>query len=296
MMPSRPSIPTATPARTQCADGPGWHATLRRPALGPSLHFWSIEGFEFNHLTLALDGISPALAGLRILHIADLHLRARWPKGLDRLIEIVQANPPDLILYGGDQAHNMHHLAPSLSHIERLIKSLPARRGAYAILGNHDGDLLGPRMESWGARVIVHQRIDIAIADAFIELIGFPGPAREDIEEEMGRRWPARRPGIPRIVLSHYPDLIHFARGLKPDLYLAGHTHGGQICLPGEHPILRHDSLRRKYCHGVHNYEDICLFVSRGMGFSSPLQLRAFCPCEVMEIQVGCGSPHHPDP
>ncbi len=288
--PTPPAVPPSpAPAMqgpSQFAQGPGWQATLRRPALGPTLHFWSIEGFEFNRMTLALEGLAPALIGARLLHIADLHLRRRWPRGLDRLIDLVQANPPDILCYGGDQAHNMHHLAPSLPHIERLVKSLPSRRGTYAILGNHDGDLLGPRMEAWGVRVIGHQRIDVPVKDGFVELIGFPGPEREDIEEEMGRRWPAKRPGVPRIILSHYPDLIHFARDIQPDLYLAGHTHGGQICLPGGHPILRHDSLRRRYCHGVHNYEDICLFVSRGMGFSSPLQVRAFCPCEVMEIQL----------
>jgi predicted MPP superfamily phosphohydrolase len=134
--------------------------------------------------------------------------------------------------------------------------------------------------------MIGHQRIDVPVNGAMIELIGFPGPERKDVEQEMGRQWPAKKPGVPRIVLSHYPDLIHFAQKMKPDLYVAGHTHGGQICLPGGFPILRHDSLRRKYCRGVHNYEDICLLVDRGMGFSSMLQVRAWAPTEVVEIRL----------
>ena len=235
---------------------------------------------------------------MRLLHVADLHLRSTWPKGLDALVGHVKADPPDLILYGGDQAHSMHHLEPSLPHIERIVKELPSRCGAFAVLGNHDNDLLGPAMERWGVRMIGHERAEAAVNGRVIELIGFPGPQREDVAEEMGRQWPARTPGVPRIVVSHYPDLIHYARTMKPDLYLAGHTHGGQICLPGGFPIIRHDSLRRKYCRGVHELHGICLLVSRGMGFSSCLQIRAWSPSEVVEIELsaisGQPSASHP--
>jgi predicted MPP superfamily phosphohydrolase len=277
-------IPAARQGSVETARGPHWRAELTRPRIGPWLHWWSVEGCEFNTMRFALDALPDALVGVRLLHVTDLHLRGTWPRGLDDLVEKVKSDPPDLILYGGDQAHNMHHLKPSLPHIERLVKTLPSKCGAVAVLGNHDGDLLGPMLDSWGVKMIGHQRLDLTVNGATLELIGYPGPERADIEEEMGRRWPEKRPNIPRIVLSHYPDLIHFARRMNPDLYLAGHTHGGQICLPGGFPILRHDSLRRKYCHGVHNYEDICLLVDRGVGFSSMLQVRAWCPSEVIEI------------
>jgi len=91
---------------------------------------------------------------------------------------------------------------------------------------------------------------------------------------------------VPRIVLCHYPDLIRPAAAtIAPDLYLAGHTHGGQICLPGERAILSHDSLAKSMCKGAHGYEGTCLIVSRGFGFST-LPLRVFCPAEVVEIEL----------
>lgn len=273
--------------QTETASGPHWRAELRRPRIGPSLHFWSISGFEFNSMSLALDGLPDALAGVRILHITDLHLRSTWPIGLDDLVARVKANPPDLVLYGGDQAHNMHHLGPSLPQVERLVTELPAKVGSFAILGNHDGDLLTPKLNAWGVPMIAHQLVEVSVNGSPIEIFGYPGPERADIQAEMGKTYPPKRAGVPRIVLSHYPDLIHYAEKLSPDLYLAGHTHGGQICLPNGTPILRHDSLKRKYCRGVHNYHDICLVVSRGMGFSSPLQVRAFCPAEAIEIELG---------
>ena len=268
----------------QLARGSTWSARLIRPRRGPWLQFWSIEGFEFNQLELELANLPEALEGVRLLYLTDLHLRSRWPRGLDPLLQRVKANPPDLILYGGDQAHNMHHLQPSLPHIERLVKELPSRCGSFAILGNHDGDLMGPKLTEWGVHVIVHERIDVPVDGAAIELIGFPGPARRDFDEHFVQQLPSKRDAVPRIVLSHFPDLIRRTASLRPDLYLAGHTHGGQICLPGGIPILRHDSLPRRYCRGVHAYNDTCLLVSRGMGFSSALQARAFCPCEAIEI------------
>jgi predicted MPP superfamily phosphohydrolase len=273
-------------AEVELAQGAGWTARRQRPRRGPWLQWWSIEGWEFNRVELRLANLPSALAGLRLLHISDLHLRSKWPIGLDALVEAVKGNPPDVILYGGDQAHNMHHLEPSLPHIERLVKELPSRFGAFAVLGNHDGDLMGPKLTQWGVRVISHDRVDVAIHGETLELIGFPGPARRDFDEAWVARLPAKRDRVVRIILSHYPDLILHAVDLKPDLYLAGHTHGGQICFPGEIPILRHDSLPRRFCHGMHAIRDLCLSVSRGMGFSSAFQVRVFAPCEVVEVTL----------
>ena len=89
-----------------------------------------------------------------------------------------------------------------------------------------------------------------------------------------------------RIALSHYPDTILCTEFLKPDLYLCGHTHGGQICLPGRIPILRHDKLPRRLCSGVHRFHDTWMITSRGFGFSSMVPLRVFCPAEVGEITL----------
>jgi uncharacterized protein len=85
--------------------------------------------------------------------------------------------------------------------------------------------------------------------------------------------------------LSHYPDIVRETRFLNPDLFLAGHTHGGQICLPGKIPIFKHDSLPRPICSGIHRAFDSWLVVNRGFGFSW-LAVRMFCPAEVIEIRL----------
>jgi predicted MPP superfamily phosphohydrolase len=72
---------------------------------------------------------------------------------------------------------------------------------------------------------------------------------------------------------------------MRPDLYLAGHTHGGQICLPNERALMSHDTFPKRMCKGAHDVEGTCLVVSRGFGFTT-IPLRVFCPAEVVEIEL----------
>jgi hypothetical protein len=127
-----------------------------------------------------------------------------------------------------------------------------------------------------------------------VELIGLAGVARQDLEVQHVCDVPPRDcvpRGVPRIALSHYPDALVRLHNLDvvPDLFFAGHTHGGQVCLPGGFPILRHDTLPRRYCSGVHRLGDTWLVVSRGMGFSS-YAIRVFCPAEVVEVVLTTGA------
>ena len=245
-------------------------------------------GYEWNRVELALPDLPPALQGARILHVTDLHLRTRWPKQLDDVIGRVQQDPPDLILFTGDFVDDKRDHGPALPLLRKLIGGLRAKSGMFGILGNHDGDLLAPKLHGLGVRVIIHQRVDAIVTGAPVELIGRPGPDRLDLDERFLHAIPPKRAGVPRIVLSHYPDLIRATRPLHPDLYLAGHTHGGQICLPNECAVLTHDSLPRRLCKGAHDVDGTCLIVGRGFGFTT-IPVRIFCPAEIVEIELKRG-------
>jgi predicted MPP superfamily phosphohydrolase len=263
-----------------------WRAQIFRPQPGHLLQLWNVKGLEYNRVEFQLADISPPLAGTRILHVSDLHLRSHWPGGLDDLLQRAQQRSPHIVLFGGDLAQHMHHLQPALPHIQRLVTCIRGSCATLAVLGNHDGDLLEPHLVDWGVNVITTRAIDVSVNGAALEIIGFPGVERLDVDEAYIRSISPRRAGVGRIILSHYPDLIRCADPIGADLFLAGHTHGGQICLPRGIPIIRHDSLRRKFCHGIHRYKNTCIIVNRGIGFSSPLQMRAFCPSEVIEITL----------
>jgi predicted MPP superfamily phosphohydrolase len=259
--------------------------TYRRPRRGAWLQLFDIAGFEWNYVELHIDGLPTELVGTRLLQIGDLHLRPRWTKGLDELIAKVNADPPDVLMLSGDFIDNKHDLAPTLPRLAKLMTRLRAKTGMFATLGNHDGDLLFPQLMAMGVQVITHERRLVSVRGRDLELIGFPGPDRSDLSDAFLRVLPAKTHGVPRIVLSHYPDLIRAACAarLAPDLFFAGHTHGGQICLPNGFPPVRHDVLPRRLCTGVHDYDGVCLVVTRGLGFTHA-PVRLFCPGEVVEV------------
>ena len=259
---------------------------LQRPRRGPWLQLFDTAGFEWNRLTVTIDDLPAALEGLRILHLSDLHLRPRWPRACDQLIDGLRRGPPDLILVTGDFVEHRMDFRRTLPTLERLVTQLPSRLGVYAILGNHDGDLLGPRLIDWGVTIVSGRTARLESPEAALELVGVPSVSRLDPIEPFVASVAPRQPSVPRIVLAHYPDSVRQLRPLGADVILSGHTHGGQVCLPGGFPLITHDSLPRRMAKGVHELEDgALLVVNRGFGFAT-MPVRVCCPAEVIELQL----------
>lgn len=217
-----------------------------------------------------------------MLHVSDVHFNRGWRSGHDELIRRVGEEKPDLILMTGDLVDDKIDHLPAMPMVLRLAAAMTAPLGCYSILGNHDGDLLGARLTGTPITMIDNDWRRIPVGDASLELVGLPGVHREDLSDQALASYPPKAPGAVRIVLSHYPDHLRKTGSLKPDIFLAGHTHGGQICLPGGVPIIRHDTLPRRYCSGVHRVNDTWLIVNRGFGFAGRLAVRLFCPSEVI--------------
>jgi predicted MPP superfamily phosphohydrolase len=249
------------------------------------VQFRTLAGYEWNRVELGLPHLPAALHGTRIVHLSDLHLRRRWPAELGEVVDRINANPPELVLFTGDFVDNKKDHRPALPLLERLAKTLRPTAGVFAVTGNHDGDLLTPRLLALGVRVLMNERIETTVRGHPVELIGLAGADRIDLDERFIHTIPAKRVGLPRIVLCHYPDLLRVACPMHPDLYLAGHTHGGQICLPSERALMSHDSYPKRMCKGAHDVEGKCLVVNRGFGFTTVL-LRIFCPEEVVEVEL----------
>ncbi len=103
--------------------------------------------------------------------------------------------------------------------------------------------------------------------------------------------------GIPdgsfRILLAHSPDIAWAIRRGSVDLALCGHTHGGQVCLPGGQAIIAGTSLGVDYASGAFLWQGATLFVNRGLGVVM-LPVRAFCPPEIAHITLRRGDPAQP--
>jgi predicted MPP superfamily phosphohydrolase len=256
---------------------------MHRPHRGSVVQVFSPAGFEVNRIDLPVAGLPGALDGLRIVHLSDTHLTGRWFGAYDRLITLLRDDPADLVCFTGDLVDQRWDPSRALGTAERFARSIAGRIGTFAVLGNHDGDLMARHLRTWGWTLLHPGSACVQIDEAALEIIGLPCVARLDLTPRVIRRLPPKRPGIPRIVLSHYPDHVRRIGGLDPDVLLTGHTHGGQCCLPGGMPIITHDSLPRSMCKGVFRVGRSWLVISRGLGFAT-YRIRIFCPGEVAEI------------
>ena len=260
-----------------------------RALRGPWMQYRVPRGFEWNRYVLPIAGLPPQMEGLRVVQITDLHLRKSWSDVYDQLIERVRQESPDLLLITGDFVDHKRRPIPAVPTIRRLVSALKARLGVFGILGNHDRYHLRPHLDGIGLELLDKESRRIDVDGAELELLALPGVDRRHLTRPLLEAYPARTLGVPRLVMAHFPDhLRKAAELLKPDIYFAGHTHGGQICLPGGFAPIRHDSLPRRFCKGVHRFANTWLVVGRGMGFTG-LPFRFFCPAEVIEITLTRG-------
>jgi predicted MPP superfamily phosphohydrolase len=261
---------------------------IAEPGHGRWLHIGGPFGFEWNRVTLPIRGLPPGLAGYRILHLSDFHFRRKWSRAFDQLLDRIRQDPPGLLLIGGDYVENKRDYRPGLPNVKRLLSGLTFRDGCFGVLGNHDGDI-GPQIDGHNITLIDRKRLTVDVAGGQIELIGLPRLAKVGPDQAFIDALPPKTLGVPRVVLSHYSDYLYRTPKAAPDLFLAGHTHGGQICLPGGVAILKHTSLPRRLARGVHRIGETWFVANRGMGCST-ISVRLFCSAEVVEIELATES------
>ena len=192
---------------------------------------------------------------------------------------------PDVLLLGGDfvsvRASDIHALAAMLARIRAPL-------GKFAVLGNHDlrsdSSTVSKALEAAGVRVLENEVIRLAAPHHDVAIIGLDDPIRgkpdgEILDDVAGVR----------IVLMHAPDGLLAIGDRDFDLALCGHTHGGQIALPGgTMPYLPSGKLSRVYAKGLYRLgtdEDETLIVSRGVGCST-LPFRVWCRSQVHVITL----------
>jgi predicted MPP superfamily phosphohydrolase len=255
---------------------------------GPRIQWRGPHEFVWRHVPVTIETLPRELDGLRILHLSDFHTRRYWPRAYDALLDGIAADPPDLILFTGDFVESRHNQLPAVPHVRRLVEGFHARLGVFGILGNHDLYHFAPHLDGTKMELIEHDRRFIPLQNAGIEVIGLPGVHPNDLDPSFLRSLPPRAARTVRIVMSHYPDHFTRTRHLQPDLFLCGHTHGGQVCLPGGVALITHSKLPRPLCRGTHQVDQTWLVINHGLGFSG-LPLRVMCPAEVVELTLTSG-------
>ncbi|GAB6067365.1 hypothetical protein JCM13664_06830 [Methylothermus subterraneus] len=222
------------------------------------------------HLPAPFDGFS-------LLHLSDLHLDMS-PDLPEALSAAVQGLDYDACVLTGDfRARTFGPWQPALDALAKVVPYLKAPR--YGVLGNHDTIYMVPGLEALGIRVLMNESVALSRGGAEIYLSGIDDPhyyRADNLEKALE--------GVPEeavaILLSHSPEIYRNAAYAKFDLMLCGHTHGGQICLPGGIPIWRNADAPLKLCAGRWRYANLQGYTSRGCGVSV-VDVRLNCPPEV---------------
>jgi uncharacterized protein len=163
----------------------------------------------------------------------------------------------------------------------------------YGVLGNHDSIRMVPALEEMGIRMLLNEAETLERGDQRIHLAGIDDAHyyRVDNIEKAVSQLPADEFSI---LLSHTPEIYRQAAHADFDLLLSGHTHGGQICLPGAIPITLDSVLPRRMGSGLWKYHDMVGYTSVGVG-SSIIPVRINCPPEITLHHLRCDAASRAD-
>jgi len=224
--------------------------------------------------------------GYTLLHLSDLHVDMN-DGAMRRLEELLPALEYDLCVITGDfRGATFGPFDAALEGMRRL--RLRIRTPVFAVLGNHDTIRMVPDLEDMEIRMLLNECQPISRGSDHIFLAGIDDAHYfrvDNIEKAAGR--------IPHeafsILLSHTPEIYRQAAHAGFDVLLSGHTHGGQICLPGGIPITLDSVLPRSMGSGAWTYHGMAGYTSVGAG-SSVVAVRINCLPEITLHHLQCGS------
>lgn len=234
---------------------------------------------------LAFASLPKAFDGFTLLHVSDLHVDMN-ERAIQRLIELLPMIEYDICVLTGDfRGATFGPFDAVLEGMARICARLTSP--VYGVLGNHDTIRLVPGLEDLGIKMLLNECVPLSRGDQRIFLCGIDDAHfyRVDSIEKAASDIP---PASFTILLSHTPEIYRHAAHAGFDLMLSGHTHGGQICLPGSIPITLSSVLPRRYGAGLWKYHDMVGYTSVGVG-SSVVPIRLNCPPEITLHRLRCG-------
>ncbi len=226
---------------------------------------------------VVLPRLPEAFEGYRILHIADLHTDLD-PILPEMVIQALTGIEYDLCVNTGDYRNCTRdcHRA-SMRQTAQIYRHLTGLKAG--VLGNHDFIEKAPDLEAMGMRLLLNEAIPLERGEQTLWLAGVDD-AYYYKTHDLPRALREVPPEACKILLSHSPQTYLEAEGLGVDLMLSGHTHGGQLCLPGGRAVLTHCPVPRRLVASAWQYGRLKGYTSRGTG-AGCVPLRFNCPAEI---------------
>jgi len=232
---------------------------------------------ELQHNEIHIAGLPSCFDGFRVLHISDMHLdmHTDFPLALIKRLRDVEY---DVAVMTGDFRAKTYGPLDAAVNALRLVRP-HLTNPVYAVLGNHDSVRMVPDFEAMDIRVLLNESIKIERGGEAIYLAGIDDPHyfRTDNMEKAAEDIPSDAISV---LLAHSPEVYRQAAHAGFSVMLCGHTHGGQICLPGGVPIIVNAACSRRYCKGSWKYHALAGYTSAGSGVSM-VDARFNCPAEV---------------
>lgn len=241
------------------------------------------ERLTIESVQVPIRGLKPALEGFKIVQLSDFHL---YPFTQINLVEtaVALANSlrPDVIVLTGDY---VLETADAIFELAPVLAGLNSPHGVFATLGNHDwwtdARVVQQGLTEVGLTLLDNQGVALPVGKEVLFLAGVDDcwSGRPDLETALQ----GLRAGETAVLLAHEPDFAdEFAQNGRINLQLSGHTHGGQVRIPGlGAPIL--PLYGKKYDMGLHQVSDMWVYTTRGIGVIDP-PVRFNCPPEVSEL------------
>jgi predicted MPP superfamily phosphohydrolase len=234
---------------------------------------------------LRFASLPESFNGYTILHISDMHVDMS-EAAMRRLVGLLDGMEYDLCVLTGDyRGKTFGPFDAALKGVAKVTTHL--KRPIFGVLGNHDTIQMVPAMEAMGISMLINECAVITRGNQQIYLAGIDDAHffRVDNIEKAASQIP--KDGF-SILLSHTPEIFRQAAHANFNLMLSGHTHGGQLCLPGSIPIKLEAILPRRMGAGAWQYNEMSGYTSVGAG-SSVVAVRLNCPPEVTLHRLRCG-------
>jgi predicted MPP superfamily phosphohydrolase len=255
--------------------------TIIRYALKVTGLYWrarkNAENIQIRYNDIQLPQLPVSFDGFTLLQISDLHVDMN-EAAMQRLIELLPGLAYDLCVLTGDyRGKTFGPCDATIEGLARVCAHIVAP--IYGVLGNHDSIRMVPALEEMGIRMLLNEAETLERGDQRIHLVGIDDAHyyRVDNIEKAVSQLPGDEFSI---LLSHTPEIYRQAAHADFDLLLSGHTHGGQICLPGAIPITLDSVLPRRMGSGLWKYHEMVGYTSVGVG-SSIVPVRLNCPPEI---------------
>lgn len=247
-----------------------WGALLLAAAF--SLLGWraAFAPAEVRRLDLPIAGLPGGLQGLRIVQISDLHISGLVGAAeVDRLVAQVNAAEPDLIAVTGDLVDGP---VAALSPVARSLGALKAPLGVFYVTGNHEYfwgvDAWLSELRGLGWQLLLNEHRSLSHGGSALRVLGVNDPTAAQLGAP-GPDLRAALAGAPEapftLFLAHQPSAYPLAEAAGAQLFLAGHTHGGQFF-----PFNLLIGFFHKYAQGLHRHNGTWVYVHRGSGFWGP--------------------------